>query len=74
MRWGDPSQGGREAYPEGMEVPETIICVECGAAAGRLSRLPAEEDLLPGDVVIYLCPDCGHRFDIVLEDDGRDEE
>lgn len=57
-----------------MEVPETIICVECGATAGRLSRLPAEEDLFPGDVVAYLCPDCGHRFDIVLEDDGRDEE
>jgi Zn finger protein HypA/HybF involved in hydrogenase expression len=55
-----------------MEVPETITCVECGGAAGRLSHLPPEEDLLPGDVIVYLCPDCGHRFDIVFEDEERD--
>jgi len=57
------------AYPEGMEVPETITCVECGATAGRLTHLPPDEQLLPGDVVAYLCPECGQRFDIVLEDE-----
>lgn len=51
-----------------MEAPETITCVECGAAAGRLTYLPPEGELLPGDVVTYLCPDCGQRFDIVLEE------
>ena len=54
-----------------MEVPDTITCVECGAAAGRLTPAPVEEGFLPGDVVAFVCPDCGHRFDLVLEDDGE---
>jgi Zn finger protein HypA/HybF involved in hydrogenase expression len=53
-----------------MDVPETITCVECGAAAGRLTPLPPEEGLFPGDVVAYVCPECGQRFDIVLEDEA----
>jgi len=57
-----------------MEVPDTITCVECGAAAGRLSHLPPDQDLLPGDVVVYVCPDCGQRFDIVLDEDAEGEE
>jgi Zn finger protein HypA/HybF involved in hydrogenase expression len=52
-----------------MEVPETITCVECGAAAGRLTPVPEDEGFLSGDVVAYACPDCGQRFDIVLEDE-----
>lgn len=53
-----------------MEVPETITCVECGAVCGRLTHLPEDEGFLPGDVVAYVCPDCGHRFDLVLEDEA----
>jgi len=56
-----------------MEAPDTIICVECGAAAGRLTHLPPEGTLLPGDVVSYICPECGQRFDIVLEDEENDD-
>ena len=56
-----------------MEAPDTITCVDCGGTAGRLSYLPPEGELLPGDVVTYLCPDCGQRFDIVLEDSGEDD-
>ena len=55
-------------------MPDTITCVECGAAAGRLSHLPPDQDLLPGDVVVYVCPDCGQRFDIVLDEDAEGEE
>jgi Zn finger protein HypA/HybF involved in hydrogenase expression len=55
-----------------MDAPETITCVECGAAAGRLTHLPPEGELLPGDVVTYICPECGHRHDIVLEDEQED--
>jgi Zn finger protein HypA/HybF involved in hydrogenase expression len=54
-----------------MEVPETITCVECGAAAGRLTAVPEDEGFLPGDVVAFVCPDCGQRFDIVLEDESE---
>ena len=57
-----------------MEVPDTIICVECGAAAARLTPEPPEDGFFPGDVVAYVCPDCGQRFDLVLEDeDDRDD-
>jgi hypothetical protein len=54
-----------------MEVPETITCVECGGIAGRITPLPPDEGLLPGDVVAYVCADCGQRLDIVLEDEER---
>jgi len=54
-----------------MEAPDTITCVECGGAAGRLTHLPPEDALLPGDIVTYVCPECGQRFDIVLEDDEQ---
>jgi hypothetical protein len=53
-----------------MEVPETIVCVECGAAAGRITPVPEDEGFLPGDVIAFVCPDCGHRFDVVLEDEA----
>ena len=56
-----------------MEAPDTITCVECGAAAGRLTHLPPEDVLLPGDIVTYVCPECSQRFDIVLENDEQDE-
>jgi hypothetical protein len=52
-----------------MEAPETITCVECGAEAGRLTRPPEGEGFFPGDVVAYVCPDCGQRFDLVFEDE-----
>jgi Zn finger protein HypA/HybF involved in hydrogenase expression len=56
-----------------MEVPETITCVECGAVCGRLTHPPEDEGFLPGDVVAFVCPDCGHRFDLVLEDEADSE-
>jgi Zn finger protein HypA/HybF involved in hydrogenase expression len=57
-----------------MEAPETITCVECGATAGRLTSVPEDEGFLPGDVVAFVCPDCGQRFDIVLEDEADQED
>ena len=50
-------------------MPETITCVECGAAAGRLTYLPEGESFQAGDVVAFVCPDCGQRFDLVIEDE-----
>lgn len=51
-----------------MEVPETITCVECGAEANRLTHLPEEEGFVSGDVVAFICPECGQRLDLVLEE------
>lgn len=56
-----------------MEVPDTITCVECGGGAGRLTPVPEEEGFVPGDVVAYICPECGQRFDLVVEDEAGEE-
>jgi Zn finger protein HypA/HybF involved in hydrogenase expression len=52
-----------------MEMPESITCVECGSPAGRLTPLPEETGFQAGDVVAFICPECGARFDLVVEDD-----
>jgi hypothetical protein len=50
-----------------MDVPLTLECVECGGVA---HRLPLDEgEFEPGDVVPFVCEDCNHRHDIVLEED-----
>jgi hypothetical protein len=54
-----------------VDAPDTITCVECGGTAGRLTTPPPDEGFAAGDVVAFVCADCGHRFDVVLEDDER---
>jgi hypothetical protein len=55
------------AYDEAMEAaPERITCVECGGIAHRMSY-PPDEGFEPGDVVAYVCEDCGHRHDVELD-------
>ena len=66
------SQAGRASYAGGMEAPETITCVECGSEAGRLTHLREGEGFISGDVVAYVCPNCGQRFDLVFEDEGNE--
>jgi hypothetical protein len=53
-----------------MDVPETIVCVDCGGPAGRLSY-PPHEGWQPGDVVAYRCRDCLDRWDLVIPDDDE---
>ena len=48
--------------------PATIVCVDCGGEARLLQPPGPDDELEPGDVVAYRCPDCGERFDIVLVD------
>ncbi len=53
-----------------MAVPDTVVCIDCGGTAHRLSAIPAEDDpWQAGDVVAYRCADCLDRWDLVLEDD-----
>lgn len=51
-------------------IPDTITCVECSGIAHRVGYLPPDDDLEPGDVVAYVCEDCGHRMDLVVGDDA----
>jgi Zn finger protein HypA/HybF involved in hydrogenase expression len=55
-----------------VEVPERIICHECGGSAYLLVRLGPEDEVLTGDIVAYRCPDCAERLDVVIDepDDG----
>ncbi|MBI5157045.1 MAG: hypothetical protein HZA58_03415 [Acidimicrobiia bacterium] len=48
--------------------PDTITCSECSGTAHRVGYAPSAEGYEPGDVVTYLCEDCGHRMDLVVEE------
>jgi len=52
-----------------MEAPDTITCVECGGTAHRMGYPDPEYGDRTGDVVAYVCAECGHRHDIEIEDD-----
>lgn len=54
------------------EPPPTISCVECGGTAHLASYLPEDEPLEPGYPVAYTCGECGHRHDLVWEDDDSE--
>jgi len=49
-----------------MDVPETIICVDCGGTAHFLQLYEGEPP--EADVAAYRCEDCHDRWDIELED------
>jgi plastocyanin len=55
-----------------VDVPEQITCVECGGAAHRVGYPDPEVGYEPGDRVAFVCSDCGHRHDVIL--DETDEE
>ncbi len=50
-----------------IEVPKTIICVDCGETA-HLMSYPPEEGWSIGDYVAYRCRGCNDRWDLVVED------
>jgi hypothetical protein len=52
-----------------VEVPDTIICVDCGGTAHLLSYPRPDEPWVAGDIVAYRCADCLDRWDLVLADD-----
>lgn len=54
-----------------MKPEETLSCMECGGTAHLLSSRPDDDPFQPGDYAAYVCEDCGHRIDIVLEDDDE---
>jgi hypothetical protein len=53
-------------------VAETIVCVDCGGACGRLTGDP-ELGWAVGDVVAYRCTDCADVWYLELEADDLTE-
>jgi len=49
-----------------MDIPETIICVDCGEEAHLIS-IPSQEGWQVGDYVAYRCGGCNDRWDLVIE-------
>ena len=49
-------------------VPGIITCIECGGDANLQSYAPPDAPFVTGDVVAYVCADCDHRMDLVVED------
>ena len=45
--------------------PTEMACLECQGRANLMSFAP-DEGFAPGDVVAYVCEDCGHRYDVVV--------
>lgn len=62
-----PSAASSSAYPAGMDMPTEITCIECGGEAHMMS-FPPDEGFEPGDVVAYVCEDCSHRSDVVVDE------
>ncbi|MDF1825070.1 MAG: hypothetical protein P1U68_10540 [Verrucomicrobiales bacterium] len=55
-----------------MEVPEKIVCVDCGQSAHRLTY-PPEEGWEIGDYVAYRCSGCNDRWDLVVSEEDAGE-
>jgi hypothetical protein len=53
-----------------MDAPTEMACLECQGTANRMS-FPPDEGFEPGDVVAYVCEDCGHRFDVVVPEEDE---
>lgn len=52
-----------------MDIPETIVCVDCGGHCVLITTRPADDPFVPGDIVAYRCNDCADRWDLVLDED-----
>ena len=52
-----------------MEAPDTITCVECGGTAHRMGYADPDEGDRAGDVIAFVCSDCGHRLDVEIDED-----
>ncbi|MEM1442554.1 MAG: hypothetical protein AAGF67_09440 [Verrucomicrobiota bacterium] len=55
-----------------MEVPEVIVCVDCGQSAHRLTY-PPEDGWEVGDYVAYRCSGCNDRWDLVVGKEDSEE-
>ncbi|MBA4809606.1 MAG: hypothetical protein ACJZ2H_01630 [Acidimicrobiales bacterium] len=52
-----------------MDLPDEIICVDCGGNCFLASKKP-QRGWEAGMVAFYRCRDCLDRWDIVIDTDG----
>lgn len=51
-------------------VPDpVIVCVDCGGASHLLRPPRPDDPVEAGDIVAYVCADCGARWDVVYDAD-----
>lgn len=55
-----------------MNLPDTIVCVDCGQPA-RLMTAEPEFGWECGDIVAYRCTGCHDRWDVVIGDEDSDQ-
>ena len=55
-------------------ISEHITCMECGGTAHLTQPLDPEVPVQPGDVLVYVCSDCTHRLDVVVDEEDLIED
>jgi hypothetical protein len=56
-------------------IAERISCMECEGVAVLVQLPDPDETLEPGDVLVYRCPECYQRWDVVVDEaDLEDDE
>ena len=56
-----------------IEVPETIVCVDCGGVCHRLTPEP-DNGFAYAAIVAYRCTECLDRWDLVISEDDDDSQ
>ena len=64
-RWSTTFRGKESHVP----IAEQIACMECGETAVLVQAPTADEVIEPGDVLVYRCPECLQRWDVVVDED-----
>jgi hypothetical protein len=51
-----------------MAIATRIDCMECGGTAHLAQPVGPDDDVEPGDVLVYLCGECAQRWDVVVDE------
>lgn len=52
-----------------MPIAERIACMECDGIAVLQQAITDDDVIEPGDVLVYRCPDCYQRWDVVVDEE-----
>jgi hypothetical protein len=55
-------------------VAERIDCMECGGDAYLAQPIGPDDVIEAGDVLVYLCGACAHRWDVVVDEEDTIED
>jgi uncharacterized protein YlaI len=50
-----------------------IDCMECGGRAHLAQPVGLDDELEAGDILTYVCGDCAHRWDVVVDETDVDD-